>query len=89
MVNVILEILKNWASPVGLIFDLIGVTIVFYYSLPDPQNNASMPIIGLAFTDFLANKKNATKKRWSKLGFVIIIIGFFSSLAQCISGFNT
>lgn len=59
-------------STLGLILDIIGVIIVYFYGMPPHYNNG--------YVEAMPEDEYKSKERLSKAGFIIIILGFVFQL---------
>ncbi len=72
----------NLVSSIGLVFDIIGVLILFKYGLPSKiQNHKGSIIREEGKEEEKARKKENKKiKQWANLGLILILIGFLLQL---------
>lgn len=69
-------------NTIGLIFDLIGILILFKYGLPsDVDKNGFIPLI-LEQEDEGEKKKWKIYNFWSKIGLGFIFVGFIFQITS-------
>jgi hypothetical protein len=66
----------NLINSIGLIFDIIGVILLFKYGLPSEISKDGSIGLSLQDTDDNDVKKWKTYNLWSKIGLSFILIGF-------------
>lgn len=66
----------NFINSIGLVFDIIGVLLLFKYGLPSEISSTGSIGISLEGTDYDEVKKYKKYKRWSIIGLSFILIGF-------------
>jgi hypothetical protein len=75
----------NEINSIGLVFDIIGVLLLFKYGLPSEISSTGSIGLSLQGTDRNEIKKWKTYFLWSKIGLSFILIGFaFQLFSNCI-----
>ena len=66
----------NCINSIGLIFDIIGVVLLFKYGLPSEISSTGSTGLSIEGTDENEVNKWKTYSLWSKIGLSFILIGF-------------
>lgn len=66
----------NTINSIGLIFDIIGVLLLFKYGVPSEINSTGSITLILEQVDQEEIKKWKKYNLWSKIGLLFIILGF-------------
>tara|TARA_R110000796_G_scaffold252631_3_gene389366 strand:- start:27960 stop:28196 length:237 start_codon:yes stop_codon:yes gene_type:complete len=67
---------SNTINTIGLVFDIIGVLMLFKYGLPSEISKEGTVFLAVQKSDESEKKKWKKYNFWSKVGLVLILIGF-------------
>jgi formate hydrogenlyase subunit 3/multisubunit Na+/H+ antiporter MnhD subunit len=70
----------NEINSIGLVFDIIGVLLLFKFGLPSEISKTGSIGLSLEGTDYEEVKKWKKYNFWSKIGLLFILIGFVFQL---------
>ncbi len=68
--------LPQLVNSLGLVFDIVGVILVWRFGLPDPIDRTGAVGIAQMKVDTEQIKKGARYDCWGRIGLVLIILGF-------------
>jgi len=71
---------QNWLNVIGLIFDLIGVILLFIYGLPAQIDRSGTTHLVTGHIDKEEVAKGKFYDKMGKLGLVCVIVGFLFQL---------
>ncbi len=78
--------INSLLSLIGLCLDLVGVLLLFFYSLPINISHQSGITFYLAEEKSIVNKDNMRRYKFTKVALIFICLGFLLQIIGAITG---